>query len=485
VEWRRDGGERPFGGGISHPTDEDENDEHQVEWRKMRPGSASGLKSGISRQDLSAAPPVDVRHKTRAAVLPLTLLFMVMASMAMLGTVTHAWADPSGSTGLTNESTDQGVEGGTEQVTPVIASVVSPGGTTAVKGSDGQYHVVYELQLTNATGGSASVTSLTVRNATGDSIITTITGEKMVKSESLRLFDRQAAPNTTVPAGAGRVMLVSLDFPTLADVPSGITNQLSVVARDPLSSSEKAKKLSYKVADVPLTGQQPPVLSPPLEGSGWIASDGCCNPAISHLSAVVPINNSLVAAERFAVDWIKVDADGRVVTGNPKKLANWVGYGVDVKAVSAGVVAEVRDDLPDQVPGVRENLPLDAVPGNRVVENLGGGIYAVYAHLKPGSVHVKVGQPLAVGQTLGQLGNSGGSSAPHLHFHLVLGTSVTSSNGFPYVLNSFQMVGQVNLSKYAEAVQGKARAFEPSGEPVEHQNELPIGYTVVNFSSGS
>jgi hypothetical protein len=407
---------------------------------------------------------------------------MAMTLMAMLGTATKASANSSGSSGLTNESTDQGVEGGTEQVTPVIASVISPGGTNAVKGSDGQYHVVFELQLTNATGSSAILTSLTVRNATGDSIITTITGKSMVTSESLRLFDRQAAPNTTVPAGAGRVMLVSLAFPTMAEVPSGITNQISVVARDPLSSSEKTKKFSYKIADVPLTGQQPPVLSPPLGGNGWIASDGCCNPAISHLSAVVRINNSLVAAERFAVDWIKTDANGRVVTGNPKKLANWVGYGADVKAVGAGVVAEVRDDLPDQVPGVRQNLPLDAVPRNRVVESLGNGIYAVYAHLKPGSVHVTVGQSLAVGQSLGQLGNSGGSSAPHLHFHIVSGSSVTSSNGFPYVLNSFQMAGQVNLSNYAEALQGKARAIEPSGAPVEHQLELPIGYTVVNFT---
>jgi Peptidase family M23 len=390
-----------------------------------------------------------------------------------------------GSTGLSIESTDQGVEGGTEQVTPVIASVISPGGTTAVKGSDGQYHVVYELQLTNATGGSASLTSLTVRNATSDSIVTTMTGETMVKSESLRLFDRQAALDATLPAGAGRVLIVSLDFPTLADVPTGITNQLSVVARDPLSSSETPKEFSYDVADVPLTGQQPPVLSPPLEGNGWIASDGCCNPAISHLSAVIPVDNSLVTAESFAVDWIKADANGRVVNGDPKILTNWVGYGANVIAVNAGVVTEVRDDLPDQVPGARGDLALDAVPGNRVVENLGGGIYAVYAHLKPGSVHVTVGQPLAVGQTLGQLGNSGGSIAPHLHFHLVFGPSVTSSNGFPYVLNSFQMAGQVNLSKYAEAVQGKAQAFEPSGEPVAHQNELPIGYTVVNFPGGS
>src|SRR4030088_1508031 len=116
----------------------------------------------MSRQGLSSAPRCEVRHKTRAPVLSFTVLFMVTTLMAALGTATNAWANSSGSSGLTNESTDQGVEGGTKQVTPVIASVISPGGTTAVKGSDGQYHVVFELQLTNATGSSAILTSLTV-----------------------------------------------------------------------------------------------------------------------------------------------------------------------------------------------------------------------------------------------------------------------------------------------------------------------------------
>lgn len=41
------------------------------------------------------------------------------------------------------------------------------------------------------------------------------------------------------------------------------------------------------------------------------------------------------------------------------------------------------------------------------------------AHMMNGSVAVKVGQNVEVGQFLGRVGNSGNSSEPHLHIHAV------------------------------------------------------------------
>jgi hypothetical protein len=48
---------------------------------------------------------------------------------------------------------------------------------------------------------------------------------------------------------------------------------------------------------------------------------------------------------------------------------------------------------------------------------------AFYAHMRPGSLKVKVGDKVVTGQVLGVLGNSGNTDAPHLHFHVMDGPS--------------------------------------------------------------
>lgn len=44
--------------------------------------------------------------------------------------------------------------------------------------------------------------------------------------------------------------------------------------------------------------------------------------------------------------------------------------------------------------------------------------YSVYAHLVPGSVRVRAGDRVWLGQPLGRVGESGNASGPHLHFEL-------------------------------------------------------------------
>ena len=59
--------------------------------------------------------------------------------------------------------------------------------------------------------------------------------------------------------------------------------------------------------------------------------------------------------------------------------------------------------------------PLAGLPGNHVTLRIAPGIYVLYAHMKPGSVRVRVGERVRRGQVLGELGNSGNSATPHLH----------------------------------------------------------------------
>ena len=61
----------------------------------------------------------------------------------------------------------------------------------------------------------------------------------------------------------------------------------------------------------------------------------------------------------------------------------------------------VMDGLPEQVPGkTPTGLPLEQYGGNHIVQDIGDGNYAFYAHLKTGSLKVKVGDRLTTGQVI-------------------------------------------------------------------------------------
>jgi murein DD-endopeptidase MepM/ murein hydrolase activator NlpD len=124
------------------------------------------------------------------------------------------------------------------------------------------------------------------------------------------------------------------------------------------------------------------------------------------------------------------------------------------------------------------------VDGNHVVIDLGGGVFAFYAHLQKGSVDVAVGDRVKRGQLLGKLGNTGNTSAPHLHFHLMEGSSVLCSNGIPYVFDSFTLTGQVSLAEFATAtsVEGDwSKGLLPT--PSARHKQYPLDLNIVDFPS--
>ena len=161
--------------------------------------------------------------------------------------------------------------------------------------------------------------------------------------------------------------------------------------------------------------------------------------------ALNPINGELWAAERFAIDYVQLGPDGRLFTGDVTKPESYPYFGADIHAVADGPVVAVVDGLPEQVPGMTPTgLPLDQYGGNHIVQDIGDGNYAFYAHLKTGSVKVKPGDRLSTGQVIGNLGNTGNSDAPHLHFHVMSTPDPLRSDGLPFVLTSFRLDSRVD-----------------------------------------
>ncbi|TLQ45017.1 M23 family metallopeptidase [Streptomyces marianii] len=74
----------------------------------------------------------------------------------------------------------------------------------------------------------------------------------------------------------------------------------------------------------------------------------------------------------------------------------------------------------------------DRIFGNHLVLDLGDGTWAVYAHLRRGSLAVREGEQVTAGQLLARCGNSGNSTEPHLHFQLMDGPDLEAAHGVPF-----------------------------------------------------
>ena len=119
---------------------------------------------------------------------------------------------------------------------------------------------------------------------------------------------------------------------------------------------------------------------------------------------------------------MQVGSDNQTYRGDSKDNRSYHCFGVEAHAIADGAVVEVKDGIPENMP--RNEKPavpitLETVAGNHVNLDLGGGVYAMYAHLQPGSIRVKVGDKVTAGQVIGLVGNTGNSSEPHLHFQLM------------------------------------------------------------------
>jgi hypothetical protein len=118
--------------------------------------------------------------------------------------------------------------------------------------------------------------------------------------------------------------------------------------------------------------------------------------------------------QSYGVDLVQLDGLGLRAKGlQPSDPRAYRIYGGRVLAPCAGRVVLAVDGLPDmRVPETdREHMA-----GNHVLLRCAEADVLI-GHLSPGSVQVRVGDPVATGAWLGAVGNSGNTGEPHLHVH--------------------------------------------------------------------
>jgi Peptidase family M23 len=169
-----------------------------------------------------------------------------------------------------------------------------------------------------------------------------------------------------------------------------------------------------------LIGVQAPLKSSvslawPLHHGNFLIANGGSNTIINHHYKLKDTKNPRFInwqGGSYALDIVAIDKFGLRAKGfMPANPARYHIFGMPLLAPCAGKVFLAVDGLPDmQVPEL-DSLHL---AGNYIFLAC-GDVYILMAHLKRGSLLVKAGDAVNIGQAIGMIGNSGNSDEPHLH----------------------------------------------------------------------
>ena len=179
--------------------------------------------------------------------------------------------------------------------------------------------------------------------------------------------------------------------------------------------------------------ESPVVVGFPLRGDGWVA--------VNSPADRIPSHGTDMLGQRYAFDFLRVDGRNRLHwhhAGWPRTLLLGVptqecyAWGASVHAPFDARVVRAVDAIDERarVHPVRElalasknaltftPARMPAILGNHVVMRR-DGLFAAVVHLAPGSVAVREGQEVQLGEIIGRVGHTGNSTSPHLHFQLM------------------------------------------------------------------
>ncbi|MBS0421404.1 MAG: M23 family metallopeptidase [Proteobacteria bacterium] len=351
-----------------------------------------------------------------------------------------------------------------ELLDPVAVRV--PFAPTPVRGDDGKSYLVYELSVVNMLEQPVTVSRVEVRTAAGTLQVI----ESPDLAANFRPFgsSREMAGDLTLDAGMSGLIYMAVVLPQPAEFHGPLLNR--VVAKAGVRDAPDI--YTIQLPPLPLALQTPMTIGPPLRGGPWLVANGPSNIS-GHRRLAITLNGRTTIFQRYAIDYIKIDSQGRHYTGARQNNRSYFAEGSQAIAVADAVVSAAKNDMAENVVGqVAPGATLDTVYGNFVVLDLGSGRYAIYAHLQPGSVRVKAGDRVRLGDTLGLVGNTGNSVVPHLHFQLADAAAPLAAEGLPYVHSHFERLGHCT-----DDLEGSCTMASPESIA----NAIPLNHSVVQF----
>jgi hypothetical protein len=405
-----------------------------------------------------------MRHATLVKIVTLALLGILRAVILCAAASAAAIADdvPLGSS-LPLESVM--LIGGCQSTGPFIPVV-----------GDGTAHLAYELYLTNYGKKPARIVSLRVRGNGGAAFASTVESDALKSSFTPAAAQSRLVPYDPVLApGASGVLFVFLNF-SGRETPRRLENSIVVEAD---GDAKNAQRIPFGEIAIEETG--PALIDQPFTGDRWLAANGPSNKSI-HRRAVIVLNGKPRVPERYAIDWIKLGDDGDSFSGDQYKNSSYHAYNVPILAVPDGEIVAVKDGLPENVPHsdkLAVAMTLATLAGNHIVEDIGGGLYAGYAHMIPGTIRVKAGDRVHRGQVLGHLGNSGNSSEPHLHLQVCNAPSFLICEGVPMEFE------RMSLTKYKMHKRGETPIKLELEGTHDVAGEEPMEDELANFPAAN
>jgi hypothetical protein len=336
----------------------------------------------------------------------------------------------------------------------------------------GTQHLVYEMLLTNFGSSAYALDSIDAKAGERSFTFSPSDLKTLIRVLGAKPGD---TPTQTLEPGHSFIVFLTLDFNRADEIPHTIQHAIHFTADD--------KSTHTVPADLNVRDRAPVIVAAPLRGPDWLA-EAANGPGSYHRRALMIEAGRAWLAQRYAIDFEMFHmVNGKAFTwkGPENQNSSYFCYDQPIYSVATGRVVEVLDGLPENVPHSGKlaiDLTWQNAGGNHVIVDIGYGLYTFYAHMRPGSVSVKQGDVVTAGQVLGHVGNTGSSSEPHLHFHIIDRPHFLSGQGVPYEFAHFSTSPNIDIQPIPNS---DVVTFTSFGPLKPAQNEYPPENAALAF----